>query len=258
MPALLLGELMSFFNRYGLINASEVEDVSENCPLFTAEYLILKEILGETDVQVELDLVKYIHALENPETNRYNNIPGILDGNDRYVSHDQYTTICAFSAAKGYDFHKKIWKEIKFGTYDNLKSGFSISGLMHPRDYIYIGYLNDNFWCKLLMPLFCIILIESFLNVTKVRPTFWERLKSGFTLEKRTMKGTDGQLLTLVRMWGIKKDKRPWILSKTWDLCLYIAKKTFTNGFRGIFETYFPNSEHPNRVLSSKINNYNI
>ena len=245
-----------YYNRYNLINSKTYEDVSENCLLYSVQNYFLNIMIGRDVSELHKNIDNYINLLYNNNSGMYNNIPFVTEGNDMYISHDQLTSICSFSAYNNLEHHKIIWKEMNFGTYDNIYGYFNIKRILHPRDYIYIGYLNNNIICKLLMPLLCIITIYSFLCTKKVRPTFFTRLKSGFKLPKNVMKKTDGQLLTLVRNFSLKGKSN--IFNLTYKLCLFIARKTFTNGYRGIFEHYFVENEHPNIVLAQQINNYNI
>lgn len=251
-PFLLYGDIMPIVNKYNLLNAHEGDIVSENCPLFSLENIILDTINGEDSSEMEKNLISYIEKMRNPATKRFNNIPYILEGPDKYISHDQYTSICAYSAYRDLDFHKEFWKEVKYGTYDNLKKGFSIKGLMHPRDYIYIGYLNNNLMCKLLMPLFCLMILESFMAKYKVRPTLWARIKSGFTLETRKMVVTEGELLGLVRAFGLKK--RSFLFNMTWKLCMFRMKFKFPEMYKDAFALYFSWApQHPNILKSQEL-----
>lgn len=234
---------MSYINRYGLINATKHEDVSENCPLFTLQNVILKKIVKEDPKELEDSLINYFEKMRNPTTNRFNNIPDVTSGRDALISHDQFTTLCAMSARHGLDYHKEFWNGVKWGTYDNLTGKFNIHRILHPRDLIYVGYLNDNFLCKLAMPLLCAATLWSFLYPYKKR--------NGVKILK-----TDGQLLTLVRKYGLKG--KSWLFDKTWKLCERISHWKFVDGYKGIFKTYYPLEDHPNHILANRINNYNL
>ena len=234
---------MTYFNKYGLLNAHEHEDVSENTPLFSLEHIILKKLAKEDPSHIEVSLIEYIEKLRNPSTNRFNNIPDILTGSDAYISHDQYTTICAFSHRHGLNYHKEFWSGVKYGTYDNISGKFNVHRVIHPRDLLYIGYLNDNILCKLLMPLFCLMTIQIFLSTYKVR--------NGIKIIK-----TDGQLLTLVRNYGLNGKSK--LFNWTFKLCEWISRRKFNGGYKGIFKMYFPFNNHPNHILADQINNYNL
>tara|TARA_R110000803_G_scaffold187128_5_gene249503 strand:- start:1560 stop:2309 length:750 start_codon:yes stop_codon:yes gene_type:complete len=237
---------MPIVNEYGLLNAHEGDIVSENCPLFSLENIILKIMLGKDSSDMEEKLIAYIEKMRNHETKRFNNIPFITEGPDKFISHDQYTSICAYSAYRGLNFHKEFWKEVEFGTYNNLERGFHIKHILHPRDYIYIGYLNDNIFCKLLMPLFCLMIVESFWGKYKVRPTLWARIKSGFSLETRKMIVTEGELLGLVRKVGLKD--KSFLFNWTWKVCMWRMKSKFPDGYKGVFRKYFWMAPHHENI----------
>jgi hypothetical protein len=243
----------SYWNRHGLLNASDSEDVSENCPLFTLEYIILAEKLGMDVESVKLSLINYFELCYNKDNGMFDNIPGVREGNDKYISHDQYTAMCAFSARHNLPYHKMFWEGIKHGTYDNLTGKFNIKKPMHPRDIIYIGYLNNSFICKLLMPLFNIITIESALQWYKWRPTYLSYILSGFSVNSRPNKivATDGDLLAFVRAYGLNQQSITY--TKTFSLYCLIMKLKFKDGFNDVFRTYFPNPNHPVRILQEQL-----
>lgn len=256
---------MPIVNEYGLYNAHEGDIVSENCILFSVENVIFKEQKDEDTSEMDEKIINYIEKMRNHESHRFNNIPFITEGPDKYISHDQYTSLCAFSKAKGLDYHKEFWNDIKFMTYDNLTGEFNIKKLIHPRDYIYIGYLNDNFWCKLAMPLFCLIIFQSFWAKYKVRPTIdWrireglkvegsiiDKIKAMFAFPKRKMIVTEGELLGLVRWWGLQGDS--WLFNQTWKLCQWLmTKRKFPRGYEEVTEVYFHLAPHHPNIEDSK------
>jgi len=258
---------MPVVNEYDLLNAHEGDIVSENCILFSVENVILREKNGKDTSEMDKNIINYIEKMRNHKSHRFNNIPNITEGPDKYISHDQYTSLCAFSARKGLDYHKEFWKDIKFGTYDNLTGEFNLKKIMHPRDYIYIGYLNDNIVCKLLMPLFCLIIVESFSSKFKVRPTIdgrivqgfktkgslWTKIKTIFTLPSRKMIVTEGELLGLVRNWGLQD--KSWLFNQTWKFCMWLMHKIkFPGGYKDVFKLYFHLApQHPNILESYEL-----
>lgn len=242
--------MQKFYNIYGLINPTSQDIVSENCPLVTVEYIFLLGLESKRNMLLEQALRSYIEALKNPITNRFNNIPGLLEGEDRYISHDQYTSICCYSYSRGLSYHKEFWKNVKFGTYDNLTGKFNINRILHPRDYIFLGYLNRNLVCTLLMPLFYLLTLIMFSTRYKVRPTLWERIKSGFTLSTRKIEKTDDELLTFVRFNCFKK--KPWHFRIVYAICMKLLAFRFEGGLTGAWQTYYKEPDQPIRVLIGK------
>lgn len=235
-----------------MLNAHEGDIVAENTILYSVEYVVLSEILGRDSSEMQENIIKYIELMRNHKTNRFNNIPGVTEGPDKYISHDQYTSLCAFSAYFGLDYHKEFWKGVKFGTYDNITGKFNIKRMLHPRDLIYIGYLNDNKICKLLMPLLCLITIQSFGSVYKVRPTFWNWMLSGFKGERRKMVKTEGELIGLVRDFGLKE--KSWLFNWTWEICMALMELKFEEGYKSVFRKFFHLApQHPNIQLADQL-----
>ena len=249
--------MLTYLNRYNLLNATVYEDVSENCILFSIVNYFLKVVKGEKIPESEFNAIKnYIDLLWNENTQRYNNIPGVLDGKDAYISKDQYIAICAFSHYHNLDYDKRFWNGVKFATYDNLSGKFNLVRLLSPQDYIYIGSLNENLLCKLLKPLFYAFTWFSFIHDKKTRPTFWERLKSGFKLEPRTMFKTDGQILSFVRHMGFA-EKKSFLDKFMWKMLMKFCSKRYKNGFQSILTHYYEIT-HPNSMLAREISDYGV
>lgn len=217
---------MSFFDDFLLLKATEDQESSENGLLYTYEWFLVK-LLNNTMLQCRaLD-----NAIVKCRTTKgiYNQYPdqSKLLGNDAYMSHDQLTTICSYSYKFDRYFHKEIWQEIlrQKLRYNNITPESPGLRFLHPRDILYIGYLNNNWLCTLLFPLLAIIFLFTCINKYKVRPEIWNRiwfyLQTGQFCPKVKMIATDGLLLNFVRFnscnkLGLRIVKRigEWILKK--------------------------------------------
>lgn len=253
---------MDFIDDYGLVNSRKDEKNAENSLLWSVQNIFLKDKLGmllEADISIiksaidKCRIAPGIYA-QNPSYVKDNAI--FLTGKDAYMSHDQLTAIMAFSYRYNFDYHKELWKEIlrQKLRYNNITPNSPGLSLLHPRDLIYYGVINGSMACICLLPLFICITFVIFLTKYKVRPTFWERLKSGFTLPTRTMIATDGELLTFVRCYAkVNSGFFNWLFRK----CTKLINKRFVDvryfGWKGVFATYFEDQEHPNRVLADRI-----
>lgn len=215
-------------NKYKLLKAKEEEKISENCMLFSLENLILAELTGKQASVNPEDIENYINLLKNQDGS-FRNMLEPDNEEDVQISHDQLTSIACFSTKYNKDFHKQIWKTIKF---------FKYSGrTLHPRDWIYYAYLNNTVAGFLLFPIFLLITLYTFLTKYKIR--------NGMKIVK-----TDGELLSFVRYYSIKN---PNILYKTsFKLFTWLLKKRFYGGWASVFRLYFSKTiktTHPNHML---------
>jgi hypothetical protein len=259
----------SYWNKYGLINAYKGENVAENCPLFTYEFILIKEQKGEPNKPEREALRSFIEG-SKVRPGLYNQSPEPFSGSreDR-MSHDQLTTICAFSYKYGYEWHKEVWEEIKrqwlrydnVGPTDTFKQKFKNTRFLHPRDIIYIGLLAGNPICKLLSPLLMLIMMSSCKSIWKVRPSLDFRIiyaikKFKFFPKKlvRRMHSTDGKLLTYVRCRSALNIP---ILAKTYKICSKILKKSdIFKGWNGTFAIYF--HSRPDYPINETLKDYSL
>lgn len=234
----------------------EPDVVDENCCLFSLEELLLLIRLDpkSEEVKERTAIIKeYIEAVRD-EDGYFQNIRGITTGTELYLSHDNMRAYCIFSKIEGLSYHKDIWKKIKSGrmTYDNLTKKPNMSRLVHPRDFIYIGYINGNIICWLLMPIYYAISMVTFSRDTKTRPTIPDSIKLYFKNKewpKRTVyRKTDNELLYWVQS---HIDKHPlrnlfsWLFNK-------VIKKRF-GSWRALFAVYFVPTDHPINTITSKL-----
>jgi hypothetical protein len=206
----------NYKNKYNLLNAFDYEDVSENTLLFSIENYLLEK----NDVKIK-DMDNYIKLLKNDE-GLYNNIIGIpVHDKDKWTSHDQLLSIIAFSLIQSKKYHLEIWKWLKshLFTYDNISKKINFKRFLHPRDIIFFGYCANSKLCKLLLPLLTIIMCISCFN-----------------------KQSSGKLLCWVRCKCAN-------LKITYYLCTLIIKLNKNYGsWNKVFNTYFPNKNHPNHI----------
>lgn len=214
---------MSFFNSAGLINARTDETFSENSLLFSLEYLLLdKSASSRNKVRI---LMKYQQLLKKlrKSPGRFDQQP-FLDGtHDDLTSHDQLTAISIFSKKYGLQYHEEIWSYLKshWFTYNNLTGKTDFSRLLHPRDMIYYGMLNNSAICWALSPLYFIMQAPSLFG-----------------------KSTSGKLLMWTRLKGLGLHKLVDFLPK---LMLQYSS------WKEVFRVYYPDSEHPiRRILEEK------
>lgn len=207
--------MYNHINKYSLINATGDEGVSENTLLFSVENLFM----GNSDVKLD-DIILFIEKLE-VEEGLYNNLPSLVIGKDKFMSHDNITAIVSLSKQKGMSYHKLIWEWLKshLMTYDNISKKTSLRRILHPRDMIYYGYCADSTLCRFLLPLLCIIMLISCLG-----------------------KGSSGKMLNYVRCKGAG-------LKVTFWLCTQIIKlNKYFGSWKKVFNTYFPCTDHPNHM----------
>lgn len=248
-----------YWNRYGLLNAYIGEDVAENSPLFTYEYILIEELKGNT-VKPEKEALRNFIQKSRTSKGVYNQSPEPLKGHkDDFMSHDQLTVFCAFSYKYGYDWHGEIWNEIKrqWFRYNNVDIPHTFwekltnKRFLHPRDIIFIGILSGSFWCKLLAPLLALMMYSSCKKIWKVRPTlefrviyFLKHLKWHPT---RRYRHTDGKLLTFVRCqsaYNISYFKKIYIK------CSKILSKNQFKDWNGCFSIYYAErDDHPINVI---------
>ena len=205
-----------YINRYGLLNAKKADIDAENAPLWTLEYLLLKE-----DDHLFNKLIEYIHNCHTKESGLYNQFPIVHGNKDDYMSPDQ---LIAFIAAlkKKEEFHlvKSIYKYLykHLFTYNNLKPGkIDFSRIMQPSAVLFSAVCAGHFYFR---PLLFLVLIYSCYvkkNETSGRLKAWVMMNYG------NMKITK-------------------------YICNYIIKKQF-GSWDNVLKEYFKEEDHPIRQL---------
>jgi len=241
-------KIISYYNNYNMLNSAIKKEgtIDENTLLYQGEYILLKRQFG---LDYSEELYNYKQYLEACLAD--NGLFGELQGNKQKTSHDQLTSIISISYILGLDWHKQIWKDIKFFQYNNYKKW----SIVHPRDWIYYGILNKNWLAYLLMPLLSLIMIESCHKTYKIRPTLFGRVKYRLThwFKKdpsiRQFRATDGKLLSWVRFQALN-------MPITEKICNWLIRRNPVFGsWKNVFAIYFKDENHPIRKLSNLLDN---
>lgn len=152
---------MGFINKYGLINPTSKDVVSENTLLTSMVYQYLERLaLKENNYKLDNNIEFFVHECYNFITLMYNNTPisnPILNRRDRLTSPDQLMCYILYSYTKGYIGHYQIWKYLRthYFTYNNILGEFSIKEprFMQPMIIFLAGYCAGIKWFKI--PLIC-------------------------------------------------------------------------------------------------------
>lgn len=157
---------MSFdgwFDTYDLLHVRQGE-FSENGPLFTAEYRLLKHLLGKNNYKVGLiaqNIIKVGWFDPNPSDN---------NGVTVHFSHDNMTGLYVLTKLAGLDCNNLPilkWNERWW---------------LHPRDIAFYSIMKENIWSKLLLVPFLLLLLVSSLvscsrhrDITSGKMLWWTR-----------------------------------------------------------------------------------
>jgi hypothetical protein len=201
--------MKQWFDKYGLLHNEPQPYVSTNSALFTAEYYMLKTLLGSMN---HLDrarlLSSFLSLREDGIWYEY------ADLSSQHWSHDNKTGVEAISYL------------LRLG----LNEGNSWDHL-HPRDLIFYGMCNGSKLASLFAPVLMVIHIISCLKKYKVRGD-------------NKFIHTDGKILAFMRMQALKNTS--WWMKLSWKLCTKIIKRSkIFYGWAGVFKTYFRHSNHP-------------
>jgi len=246
--------MYSYFNKHGMLNANykPVDTVDENSPLYTYEYICL----GADKAKYTLALYQYYKICE-VKTGIYNQYPELKGTPEDYMSHDQLTTICNYSYMMKFSWHEDIWKVIQEQgyKYDNIEYN-NPKRWLHPRDIIYIAYLNKHWIGYVFFPLLFIIMAQSQLKKYKIRYVvdgrheelslygrILYRIKNGTWPIKLVFDHTDGKLLNFTR-FETCQDRTLMSLAKK-----LIGKYDKLKHWFGV---YFPKGHPINELLKDK------
>ncbi len=226
---------------------------NENGILFLAEYYMLKDMLGELtqrdkdrfrDICESLQSCSSDGAVARGVFDRGAGESRTHQPNPRTPSHDNLTAIACFSFKHGLRFHRDIatrgrktcWR---FDNHDTERPRWN--RIQHPRDVILWDYIGAGGWlATLLLPLLVVILLEECFRLYKYR-------------NGNRMLGTDGKLLTFVRIYHTKD--RSWVLRWCGLLChLMLRWRWGDDYFVRIFAVYFHQDPmHPCNVLARRV-----
>lgn len=115
----------------------------------------------------------------------------------------------------------------------------------HPRDFIFIGYVQKRWWAYPLLPILLGIFIYMALNKYKYRPTPWKWVKDGFPKRSKIFK-TDGELLYWIRL-QLPKEYRFIHWTKYIIEPILRRKYKSKDWARAAREIYYPDG-HPCRI----------
>ena len=223
----------NYVDDYGLINARPNEKNGENSLLYTAENILIKELLGKNNFQEKLTFYKAVKQCRDSKGIFSQTPARNLTGNDQYMSHDQLTAIFAISRKYGFEYHIEIWEEIKrqLFFYDNVNPrNPSITSFLHPRDIIYYGICAGSKLWYLGIPLLVIMAVISCWPIKENR--------HGIDIIP-----TSGKLLTFVRFSALKGIIPGF--SGIYDFLTEIIRIRL-GGWPAAFLIFFPYTDHPN------------
>ncbi len=244
---------MSFFNKYGLLNAassSNKDRVDENTLMYSMLYILTT---GKGVKEHDEDYSHFLKLCE-VDTGIYLQRPELGGENysqkDRYMSHDQLTSIVSYLSMKGRTVEiQEIYDQFSLMRYDNLNpKDPTWMQIQHPRDIFYIKSLLGSRISKL----FCFLLTLIELNgVYKLRPLNTETgLKKVYHEIRRALKfknpehdnimvETDSKLLAFIRL-------STWNNNTYWKIAQYVMRKReVLRSFQECFRYYFKKYDHP-------------
>lgn len=219
-----------YFGYLDLLASAPEKETDENILLFTLEWLLLREMNLRCDEKYKLVRGSFLLALLQSRTKdgflAYPGSKKYMAYGDQLASHDNLTAISCGSYMYGREYHEQVWQMIlqngfKRPSYDG--SGKLIFCPMHPRDIIFYGMLNKNYLCWMLYPLFVLITLYSFIG------------------DK-----CSGKLLAFVRMKTLN-------LNLLYNTCTLLLKFTKLKNWKGVFNTYFTDPNHPSNIEAAKL-----
>jgi len=261
-----------WFNEDGYLRIRPDEDIAENAFLFTLTlWLIEKQIIDKPFDRSQV-LHKYLDEIVNP-LGRYDNHPVVREVNGydgattnwARTSHDQLTSYAVASYLLGREDHVKIWKQIKstWFTYDNNTTKTNFKRLVHPRDIIFHGILANSYICKVLLPIYFLFGMFTYLrpNVVRYRSNkrngvewfdylYLKYIKKEFPDEvfyKHVSNKKSGEILYWVKSHAMEDSLLKRLFYKFADKRI---EKRF-GGWSGLFAEYYYNEEHPINALAS-------
>lgn len=199
----------NWFFPNGLIKLTpDEEHPNENTILYTITYLLL---YAEENHSLVLDWV-----------DRDGQIKGSR-------SHDNMTAILVYLAKHdlGRFMDIKIFPDHK-----------------HPRDIIFIGYVQRRWWAYPLLPLLYIMFLWTAITEYKKRPTLWDWVLQGFPSRRKILK-TDTEILYWIRRQLPKEYKFMHWTAKTIEPLL--RKRFGQDYYQGMASIFYRYPDHPNR-----------
>jgi len=204
-----------YINSYGLLNAKLADDVAENSPLWSLEYLLLKH-----DSLLLENLVTFIRSSHTQYPGLYNQRPFVTDSPDDYMSPDQLIAfVGALKLADASLAIKHIWRYLRshFFTYDNLTGKTNFDRTMQLSAISFVGVCAGKWWWLPLLSAVCIWSCITNKTQTSGRLKAWVMSDvTGLSLTRKVMD------FFVNRHWG---------------------------SWKNVFFEYFKEEEHPIRSL---------
>lgn len=197
-------------------------EFSENGPLFTAEYRLLKHILGKNNYKVGLI------AKDVTKDGWFDPSPGSLDNNGPTVhfSHDNMTglyTLYALAGLSNEDLPILRWNHRWW---------------LHPRDIAFYSIMKENIWSKLLLvPFLLLLLVSSLVSCSRHRGI------------------TSGKMLWWTR-WNTLMLHKSRIVRACAKIGFKLATALITmknDSWVGVSAIYFKEVDHPVNVLMREL-----
>ena len=241
------------------------EELSENKFLHTLQYFLLRKKQAlDTSLQ-EKFLDGYLQDIVNRkgfyDNHLFHRVDNGYPPSDNWskTSHDQFISYCVYSKISGKADHQIIWSQFKenFSTYDNISGSFNLKRLVLPRDFIFVGYINENLICRLLIPFYYLFGFFTYLRKDVVRYRsnkrngvewfemlylkYIKREHKDEVFYKHVSPKTSGELL-----WWVKKHamKDSWHKKLFYKFADKRIQKRF-GGWDGLFVEYFKHDDHP-------------
>ena len=207
---------------------------NENGILFFCEYLILKQISGQSltsrDKETFISIIRGIEVVSGLYDRGASD--KIRENPKRSQSHDNLSAIASISKMLGTSHASEIasYGLKNFGIYNNNQKGFSLP--MNPANYsIWLALANKSAFLQILfLPFF---LINFIISMSKKK------------------ENTSSKLLYLVELFPLKEIQPYGLLYS-----LYLARLKNQYGekyLKEIFGIYFKDENHPNNVLARSL-----
>lgn len=218
-----------FWNHFGVLNANldKFENTNENAIMYTALHSLITN-------QRNLRFEEYVASCY--KNGRFFSYPYLTGKeNEDFISHDNLTSLTAYSKHFKLDWHILIKKEMKAQGYLFYSSDPDKKRRwMHPRDVI--------LWLNIypLYPLSWFICGLSQVEKYKLRPKLENCIVEFFkTLKwpkRNKIPKTDGKILNYMRFYNNKPIF--WIMTQ-------LLKLNHLKNYKNVFLTYFPDPNHP-------------
>lgn len=249
---------------------------NENGILFLCEYYLLKDQLGlllPADITTFNDLCDRLQTRTSQGAGVYRGLFDRGAGESltipkdqlRNVSHDNLTGIACFSSLFNLRYSADIFERgsHNFWRFDNVTpENPSWTCIQHPRDIIFWTRLGgksfDRFLAWTMMWAFYLDQIIEVLGYKEYRPQLIDRIKAFLKSRKlsdlrytTSLPETSGKLLAFVRLYTISK--KTLVGKVVWKLVQKLVGSQWGGSYKGVFEYYFINPEHPIRLTAEKV-----